>query len=80
MVKFSTKFGAVPVIDASASVPGAPVVTVPIVNVGVSPAGPVGPVHPTKSVKNNQNIENKGIEAHSRYTFFGTKSQKELRF
>lgn len=42
--------------------------------------GPTGPVHPTKSVKNNQNIENKGIEAHSRYTFFGTKSKKELRF
>ena len=38
---------------AVASVPGAPVVTVPIVNVGVSaaaPVGPVVPVHPTKSV------------------------------
>ena len=71
---------------AEAVVPGSPVFTVPIVNVGVSPTGPVGPVapvgpvHPTKSVKNNQNIENKGIETHSRYTFFGTKSQKELRF
>ena len=53
IVRFNTKFGAVPVIEASASVPGAPVVTVPIVIVGVSPstpAGPVGPVHPTKSV------------------------------
>ena len=49
-------------IVAAASVPGSPVVTVPIVSVGVSPSapvgpvgpvspvGPVGPVHPTKSV------------------------------
>lgn len=50
IVKLRTKFGAVPVIVASASVPGAPVVTVPIVSTGVSPASPVGPVHPTKSV------------------------------
>ena len=51
IVKLSTKFGAVPVMVASASVPGAPVVTVPIVKVGVSPsapAGPVGPVAPSK--------------------------------
>ena len=34
-------------IEASASVPGSPVVTVPIVNVGVAPAGPVGPVAPS---------------------------------
>ena len=40
------KFGAVPVIVAAASLPGAPVVTVPIVRFGVSPAGPVGPVGP----------------------------------
>jgi len=46
IVRFNTKFGAVPVMVALASVPGAPVVTVPIVSVGVvtSPAGPVGPV------------------------------------
>ena len=47
IVKFSTKSGEVPVIVAEASVPGAPVVTVPIVKVGVAP---VAPVHPTKSV------------------------------
>lgn len=59
IVKLSTKLGDVPVIEAVASVPGSPVVTVPIVKVGVSasaPVGPVGPVapvapvHPTKSV------------------------------
>ena len=33
-------------IVASASVPGSPVVTVPIVKVISSPAGPVGPVGP----------------------------------
>ena len=33
-------------IDAVACVPGSPVVTVPISNVGVSPVGPVGPVAP----------------------------------
>ena len=63
-----------------ASVPGLPVVTVPITNVGVVPVAPVGPVHPTKSVKNNQNIENKGIETHSRYTFFCRKSKKGATF
>ena len=45
MVRFKTKFGAVPVMVAVASVPGAPVVTVPIVKVGVSPSVPAGPVH-----------------------------------
>ena len=92
IVKFSIKLGAVPVIVASASVPGAPVVTVPIVNVGVSasapvgpvgpisPVKPVGPVHPTKSVKNNESTENKGNEARSRYTFFGTKDKKSYVF
>ena len=51
------KLGAVPVMLAAASVPGSPVVTVPIVNVGVSaavpvgPVGPVGPVAPTSPVK-----------------------------
>ena len=49
IVKFNTKFGAVPVIEAEASVPGAPVVTVPIVKVGVSPSAPAGPVHTLKS-------------------------------
>ena len=32
------------------SVPGSPVVTVPIVNVGVSPVAPVGPVGPISPV------------------------------
>ncbi len=41
LVRFNTKSGAVPVIVAVASVPGAPVVTVPIVSVGVGPIGPV---------------------------------------
>ena len=48
------KLGEVPVIVAAASVPGSPVVTVPIVSVGVSasaPAGPVGPVGPISPVK-----------------------------
>ena len=49
MVKLRTKFGAVPVIVASASLPGAPVVTVPIVIVGVSASAPDGPVHTLKS-------------------------------
>ncbi len=31
-----------------ASVPGAPVVTVPIANPGAGPVGPVGPVAPVK--------------------------------
>ena len=35
--------GAVPVISAAAGVPGSPVVTVPIVNVGVGPSAPAGP-------------------------------------
>ena len=49
MVKFSMKFGDVPVISADAVVPGSPVVTVPIVSTGVcasAPAGPVGPISP----------------------------------
>lgn len=53
IVKFNIKSGAVPVIEADASVPGAPVVTVPIVIVGGSasvPAGPVGPVAPISPV------------------------------
>ena len=37
-------------IVAVASVPGALVVTVPILSVGVSPAGPVGPVGPVSPV------------------------------
>jgi len=41
IVKLSTKLGEVPVIVALASVPGSPVVTVPIVNVGVSASAPV---------------------------------------
>ena len=50
IVKFKIKLGAVPVIEASASLPGSPVVTVPITSVGVGPpAGPVGPVHTLKS-------------------------------
>lgn len=35
---------------ADASVPGSPVVTVPIVRVGVSPASPVGPISPVGPV------------------------------
>lgn len=35
------KLGAIPVIVAAAVVPGSPVVTVPIVRVGVAPVGPV---------------------------------------
>ena len=50
IVKFKTKLGDVPVIVAAASVPGAPVVTIPIVSVGVSPTGPVGPVAPISPV------------------------------
>ena len=50
MVRFSTKFGDVPVIVASASLPGAPVVTVPIVSVGVSASAPVAPVAPVGPV------------------------------
>ena len=53
IVRLRTKFGAMPVISAAAAVPGSPVVTVPIVNIGVSPVAPVAPVapvHPTKSV------------------------------
>ena len=53
MVKFKIKFGEVPVIVADASLPGSPVITVPIDIVGVSasvPAGPVGPVGPTSPV------------------------------
>ena len=46
IVKFKTKFGDVPVIVAEASVPGSPVVTVPIVSVGVSASAPVAPVGP----------------------------------
>ena len=49
IVKFNIKFGDVPVIEAAATLPGAPVVTSPIVSVGVSaskPAGPVGPISP----------------------------------
>ena len=46
MVKLSIKFGAVPVIDAEASVPGSPVVIVPIVKVGVSASVPAAPVAP----------------------------------
>ena len=47
--------------DAAASLPGSPVVTVPIVKVGVSPAspeGPVGPVGPLfkSSNKNSQTL------------------------
>ena len=38
-------------IDAAACVPGSPVVTVPISNVGVSPVGPVGPVAPISPCK-----------------------------
>ncbi len=37
-------------IEAVASVPGAPVVIVPIERVGVSPEGPVGPVGPVEPV------------------------------
>ena len=37
-------------IEAVASVPGAPVVIVPIERVGVSPEGPVGPVAPVRPV------------------------------
>lgn len=55
IVKFNTKFGAVPVMVAVALVPGLPVVTVPIVNVGVilGPVGPVGPVAPAGIVKSS---------------------------
>ena len=51
IVRFRTKLGEVPVIVAAASVPGSPVVTVPIVKVGVvasAPVGPVGPVGPVE--------------------------------
>ena len=80
IVKFKIKFGEVPVMVADASVPGSPVVTVPIAIVGVSAFIPAGPVHPTKSVKNNESTENKGNEARSRYTFFGTKDKKSYVF
>ena len=50
IVKLNTKSGEVPVIVALASVPGAPVVTVPIVKVGAAPVGPVGPVGPISPV------------------------------
>ena len=50
IVKLSTKLGAAPVIVASASVPGSPVVTVPIVKVGVTASAPVGPVGPVAPV------------------------------
>lgn len=63
-------------IEAVASVPGSPVVTVPIVNVGVSasaPVAPVGPVEPYISVQNKQNIANKGNETRSIYTNFVVK-------
>ena len=46
IVRFNTKFGAVPVIVADAVEPGAPVVTFPIVIVGVAPVAPVAPVGP----------------------------------
>ena len=52
IVRFNTKLGAVPVIEAAACVPGSPVVTVPIVITGVAPVRPVapwGPVHTLKS-------------------------------
>jgi len=35
---------------AEASVPGSPVVTVPIVKTGVSPSAPVGPVGPVAPI------------------------------
>lgn len=44
MVRFKVKSGVSPVISALAWVSGSPVVTSPIVNVGVAPVGPVGPV------------------------------------
>ena len=50
IVKLSMKFGAVPVIEAEASVPGSPVVTDPIVNNGAAPVGPVGPMSPVAPV------------------------------
>ena len=53
IVRFNIKLGDVPVIVAEASVPGSPVVTVPIVILGVSPLipwGPVGPVIPVGPV------------------------------
>ena len=50
IVKFRIKFGEVPVMVALASVPGSPVVTVPIVIVGVSASVPVGPVAPVGPV------------------------------
>lgn len=50
IVRLSIKFGAVPVIEAAAVLPGAPVVIVPIVKVGEAPAGPVGPVGPVAPV------------------------------
>ena len=56
IVKFKNKFGVVPVILALAWLPGAPVVTVPMVILGeapigpVAPAGPVGPVGPAGPV------------------------------
>lgn len=42
--------------------------------------GPVGPVHPIKSVKSNKNTENKGIEAHSKYTFLVQKPKRSYVF
>ena len=57
-------------IEAEASVPGSPVVTVPIVIVGETASAPAGPVEPYVSVQNKQNIANKGNETRSRYTNF----------
>ena len=50
IVRFNIKFGAVPVIVADAVEPGAPVVTFPIVTVGVAPVAPVAPVGPVGPV------------------------------
>ena len=50
IVKFSIKFGALPVMVAMAFVPGAPVVTAPIVKTGVAPVGPVSPCNPVGPV------------------------------
>ena len=46
ITKLNTYAGGVPVIVTLASLPGAPVVTVPIEISGVIPSAPVGPVGP----------------------------------
>ena len=50
IVKFKNRLGVTPVILALAWLPGVPVVTVPIVIVGVAPVGPVAPTAPVGPV------------------------------